>query len=178
MTIYFLKDIIGRKKAWVHNDDVKTCHVPQYKRLSIDKIMEFLADKPMVDVYFPDEPDMPKVPKQWIVNVCAAVLGNVFKQWVAEQIEERNAEMADKRDLMIAMDPHMAAKFQASTHMSRKLQPFFTLNDLFLWFSEQRHLRQHAQDELEEEKDPDRDPCREGLNPAVGIRDPIEAPDV
>ena len=28
--------------------------------------------------------------------------------------------MAEKREIMIAMDPAMAARFQASTHVSRK----------------------------------------------------------
>ena len=28
VTIYFLKDIIGRKKAYIHNDWVKNIHVP------------------------------------------------------------------------------------------------------------------------------------------------------
>ena len=68
----------------------------------------------------PDDLDLPKVPKQWIVNVCAAVLGQDFKDWVSDQVEERNALMAEKRELMIAMDPAMAAKFEASTHISSK----------------------------------------------------------
>ena len=45
------------------------------------------------------------MPKQWIVNVCAAVLGEVFKMWVQEQVEDRNALMAEKKEIMIAMDP-------------------------------------------------------------------------
>ena len=63
------------------------------------------------------------MPKQWIVNVCAAVIGEPFKQWVRDQIEERNELMAEKKEIMIAMDPQMAAKFQASTHVSRKCSP-------------------------------------------------------
>ena len=54
------------------------------------------------------------------MNVCSAVLGSAFKDWVAEQIEDRNAIMAEKKEIMIAMDPHMMAKFTASTHVSRK----------------------------------------------------------
>ena len=50
------------------------------------------------------------------------VLGDRFRKWVAEQIEDRNAAMAEKRELMIAMDPALAAKFQASTHVSRKFE--------------------------------------------------------
>ena len=71
-------------------------------------------------MYLPDEPDLAKVPKQWLLNVCAAIIGQDFKDWVAEQIEERNALMAEKREVMISMDPVMASKFAASTHVSSK----------------------------------------------------------
>ena len=50
-------------------------------------------------------PDLQKVPKQWLVNVMAAVLGDVFKDWVIDQIEDRNMLMADKKEVHIAMDP-------------------------------------------------------------------------
>ena len=119
-TIYFLKDILARKKAYIPVDDVKTLHVPQYKNMTLEKIMDFVRNKPRVGQYLPDEVDLPKIPKQWIVNVCAAVLGDVFKAWVAEQVEDRNALMAEKKEIMIAMDPRMVAKFTASTHVSCK----------------------------------------------------------
>ena len=54
--------------------------------------------------------------------------------------------MADKREVMIAMDPQMFAKFNASTHVSCK----FKLDTLLLIFnpfdSGQRCERQYAQD--------------------------------
>ena len=88
MTIYFLKDILARKKAYLTVDDVKTLHVPAYKNLTLEKILGYVSSKGRIDLYLPDEPDLPKVPKQWIVNVCAAVLGEDFKDWVHEQVEE------------------------------------------------------------------------------------------
>ena len=94
--------------------------MPQYKSLSIEKILGYVSTKGRIDLYLPDEPDLPKVPKQWIVNVCAAVLGEDFKGWVRDQVEERNELMAEKKEVMIAMDPQMAAKFAASTHVSSK----------------------------------------------------------
>ena len=115
-----MKDIMERKKAYLHNDAVKNIHVPQYKNLSIEKVLNFAFTKPGIDPYLPDDPDLVKVPKQWIVNVCAAVIGADFKAFVGEQVEERNALMADKKEIMISMDPVMAAKFAASTHCSRK----------------------------------------------------------
>ena len=73
--------------------------------------MEFVAGQPDIEDYLPDDPDLAKVPKQWIINVCVAVIGQDFKEWVANQIEERNAIMAEKKEVMISMDPMMAAKF-------------------------------------------------------------------
>ena len=41
VTIYFLKDILGRRKACLYNDDIKTLHVPQYENLTLEKILAF-----------------------------------------------------------------------------------------------------------------------------------------
>ena len=84
----------------------------------VDKILEFVADKPQVHGYLPDEIDLPKIPKQWLINICAAVLGDTFRHWVHQQVQERNDVMNDKKGVMISMDPDMAAKFEASTHVS------------------------------------------------------------
>ena len=105
---------------YLHNDDVKTMYVPQYENLTLKKIFQFISPKPKIALYLPDDPDLPKTPKQWIINVCAAVIGQPFKDWVYDQVEERNVLMTKKREMMISMDPQMAAKFNASTHVSRK----------------------------------------------------------
>ena len=118
VTIYFLKDILSRKKSYVNNADVQTVYVPQYENLTLNHIGEFCSQHNTIANYLPDELDMP--PKQWIINICAAVIGKPFKTWVKDQVEERNAIMAKKKDVMIEMDTMMAAKFDASTHVSRK----------------------------------------------------------
>ena len=122
VTIYFLKDIVGRKKAHITNNQVVTLHVPQYEGLTVAKILQFALNQQGVAKYLPDDVDLPKVPKQWIVNVYAAVIGEPFDAWVDEQIQERNVYMQEKREMMIHMDPDMAAKFNTSTHVSRKCQ--------------------------------------------------------
>ena len=81
-----MKDLIHRKKAWVKTDQVKTIYVPQYKNLSLERILEFISDKPNIQDYLPDDIDLPKVPKQWIVNICAVVLGDGFKSWGHHQV--------------------------------------------------------------------------------------------
>ena len=62
-TIYFLKDILARRKRYLTVDEVKTLHVPQYKNLTLEKIMDFVRDKPRISQYLPDEVDLPKIPK-------------------------------------------------------------------------------------------------------------------
>ena len=46
--------------------------------------MDFIDGKAAIDSYLPDLCDLPKTPKQWVVNVCAAVIGQNFRDWVAE----------------------------------------------------------------------------------------------
>ena len=58
--------------------------------------MTFISDLPVIENYLPDDPDLEKVPKSWLVSVCAAVLGDTFKNWVHAQIEERNELMAER----------------------------------------------------------------------------------
>ena len=82
--------------------------VPSYENLTLAKIAEFARQYPDIGNYFPDHPDLGKCPRQWIVNVCAAIIGQDFRDWVSSRIEERNAEMNRKRDEMVAMDPDIA----------------------------------------------------------------------
>ena len=94
----------------------------------------------------PDDPDLPKTPKQWIINVCAVVIGDSFNEWVTKQVQERNAEMCAKKEMMIAMDPDMASAFNASTHVSRLYCISFYRMNLFIVYSVQRNIGQHDED--------------------------------
>ena len=115
--------------------------------MSLERVLSFVASKPQIDLYLPDEPDLAKIPKQWIVNVCATILGSEFKDWVQEQVEDRNALMAEKKEIMISMDPHMADKFAASSHVSRKFDPHGIGLIPVFFYSIQRNISQYAQDE-------------------------------
>ena len=48
-TIYFLKDMLTRKKRYVHVDDVKNLHVPQFRYLTLEKILDFVREKPRIN---------------------------------------------------------------------------------------------------------------------------------
>ena len=68
----------------------------------------------------PIQKEMQKLPKQWIVNVAYTLIGEPFAEWVMSQIETRNAKMAKERNLMINVDPAIAAAWQQSTNVACK----------------------------------------------------------
>ena len=43
--------------------------------------------------YFPELKEMPKIPRQWIINVCATLIGDDFVNWVKSAIAERNEKV-------------------------------------------------------------------------------------
>ena len=97
--------------------------MPQYEGLALKDVSNFLRDGHQhVGDYMPDPQEIHKISKEWICNVCATVLGEIFSAWVKAQIEERNAQVTTKKNLMISMDPEIAAAFQVSTKVSRKYQ--------------------------------------------------------
>ena len=86
--------------------------VPHYEGLAIkDMDEQVFQQNPAVYEYFPDKVEIAKTPKQWICNVAASVLGDTYEDWVKGQIEARNAKVTKEKDLMIAMDPDIAAAF-------------------------------------------------------------------
>ena len=64
--------------------------------------------------------ELPKTPKQWIANVCATILEDQFTDWVKHQINTSYNKVADKKDIMIQMDPQMAKIFHDSIAVSSK----------------------------------------------------------
>ena len=49
-----------------------------------------------------------------------SIVGDDFRKWVSKSVKVRNDEVADRRDLMIELDPEIAAAFGNSTNISSK----------------------------------------------------------
>ena len=124
VTIYFLKDLVYGKKKRIYGKEVRHIAIPQYENLTIEKIAEFVAPYHTIHHYLPDEKEIPKVPKQWLANVCNSVLKDVFKGWVKDQVTARNKTLAIEKGMMIECDPEIAQFFHASTKVSGKLSTF------------------------------------------------------
>ena len=115
-----MKDIVSGKKKKIKGKDVRNVTIPQYENLTIDAIAKFVAPYNAVGHYLPEPSEIPKLPKQWIANVCATVLQDIFTNWVAKKVDERNEELVVKKKLAIEMDPDIAAVFKKSTKTSGK----------------------------------------------------------
>ena len=78
----------------------------------------------------PEDVDLPKMPRQWIINVCAAVIGTPFKNWVWDKIEEHNMNVQQKDKGQIALSRKVKERLEGCTFVSSKYaQP--ALNILF-----------------------------------------------
>ena len=132
LTVYFLKDLVGGHKKCkckpngnmpvVNAERVRYVNVPQYEGLEHMTICNFLDQaSPEMARYMPEEHcELKKLPRGWVINVGASVVGKPFLDWIKQKISERNAKQARERNLLIKMDPQLAAAFQNSTHHSSK----------------------------------------------------------
>ena len=106
----------------VNCDNVRYVHVPQYEGLSQQDICDFLATNSQeMARYMPDELcEIKKLPRGWIINVGASVVGKPFLDWIKQKISERNAKQEREKNLLIKMDPQLAIAFNNSTYHSSK----------------------------------------------------------
>ena len=130
ITIYFLKELISGEKKHIKQKDIQHLQIPQYDGLFLSNLAEFVQKYPEVVNYLPIPKDQAKLPKQWLVNIIYTIAGDDFAEWVKAAIDERNQKVTVKRDLMVNMDPQIAAAYDASTHVSCKFSPFFPFSYL------------------------------------------------
>ena len=120
VTIYFLKALISGKKKFLHADAVQYLSVPQYEGLGIKDFLAQAAQYPATEQYLPEQDELRRLPRQWVINLTYTLVGKPFADWVLEHIEARNRRLMEERDLAIQMDPDILRAFQASTHISSK----------------------------------------------------------
>jgi hypothetical protein len=64
--------------------------VPFYKNLSIENMLDFAKAYAEVFNFLPEERDWHRLPRQWIIDILASVIGKPFQEWVNKRIYERN----------------------------------------------------------------------------------------
>ena len=101
-------------------DAVKQVHVPSYENLSLKVIYAFFQKFPDVLSFLPDGQELRKVPKAYICNVGATIIGSAFLDWVGQNIKARNDNVCKEKGMLIHMDPRVAEAFHQSSAVSRK----------------------------------------------------------
>ena len=103
---------------------VRVTHGPPAGHLVLDssELCDVLATNSQeMARYMPDELcEIKKLPRGWIINVGASVVGKPFLDWIKEKITERNEKQTSEKNLLIKMDPQLAAAFNNSTYHSSK----------------------------------------------------------
>ena len=61
---------------------------------------------------------IPSVSVQWLFNVCYAVIGADLAAFVKTHVHDRHRELAERRDLNIAIDPEVLAAPAAHKRIS------------------------------------------------------------
>ena len=92
--------------------------------MSIERILEQAKQYPQVRKYLPEDRDMHKVPRQWLINITYTLTGEPFRTWVKNEIESRNLQFAKKQKLLIEMDEEVARAFYNSSNISSKSKLF------------------------------------------------------
>ena len=110
-----MKDLISGKKKYIKASAANHLNLPQYEGLALKDIMARCRNNEEFQKHMPIEKELLKIPKQWIVNIAYTLFGDSFSNWVFDQIEARNAKLAKEKNLMINLDPEIAAAWHSST---------------------------------------------------------------
>ena len=95
--------------------------MPQFEGLTIEAMLAYAKMYQEVMKCLPlEEKEIVQLPRQYLANVIYTVVGQAFQVWVNKKIEERNAKVVKEANMMIELDPEIAAIFNNSTAVSGK----------------------------------------------------------
>ena len=66
----------------IKSDEVKHLAVPHYEGLGVQDILKNIGMKDDFRRYMPVIKEIPKLPKQFIINVAYSIIGEPFAKWV------------------------------------------------------------------------------------------------
>ena len=64
VSVYWMKDLLSKKKKAIKASEVQTLSVPQYETLSIKKMLDFAASYQQIEDFFPDPREISQLPRQ------------------------------------------------------------------------------------------------------------------
>jgi hypothetical protein len=91
MTIYHLRDLAMNRRLRIKCEDVKVFQAPHYKGLSIEDMMCWAKQHPVVEQALPSEPrELLKLHRDYVSTVIYTLVGHPFVDWVESRIKLRN----------------------------------------------------------------------------------------
>ena len=94
-------------------------HVPCYENLKLEDFVQLVRDHPFVAMCLPDrEKEMIKMGRTYLINVLYTRLGEKFKVWVDQRVEQRHLKVKEEQKKWIKLDPEMAKIFKQSKSVS------------------------------------------------------------
>ena len=122
MTIWHLRDIESGDKSLLLSKDVKHISVPNYKDLTIEKMVAFARGHPVVMNALPIDDEIKHLHRQYLANVIFHLVGQPFMDWVDNGIATRNVKVSVEANNMVKMDPRVYEVYKTSTTVSSKYQ--------------------------------------------------------
>lgn len=105
-----MRDLVAGKRRMIKATEVKHIAVPFFEGLNIELMIAWAKGQPGNVMYaFPIvQREIERLPRAYIANIIYTITGDAFKNWVARQVDLRNAKVAQEAD-MIEMDSQIAA---------------------------------------------------------------------
>jgi hypothetical protein len=101
--------------------NIKVLSVPNYEGLTIDDFLKKAKNYHIMNSYLPEERDIHRLPRSFIINVLYTMIGEDIKLYVSRIIEERNKAVVDHQRMALELDDDIRRAFEMSTSISRKL---------------------------------------------------------
>ena len=111
VTVYHMRDIVANKRRKIKSTDVKHISVPNFEGLKIETMLEYAEQHPDAMEVLPIIPrEREKLPRQYIANAIHTIIGDPFKAWVDQKVNERHELRREPQDA-IQLDPDIHAIF-------------------------------------------------------------------
>ena len=63
VSVYWMKDLMSKKRKAIKSSEIQTLTVPQYESLSIKRMLDFASAYNELEDYFPDPREIPNLPR-------------------------------------------------------------------------------------------------------------------
>lgn len=91
VTVHHLRDLAMGGRRLLKADNIKTIQIPQFEGLTIENMLQNAKNFPQVMRALPVEPrEIKKLPRYYIGNIIYTLVGDPFKKWVQQKIDERS----------------------------------------------------------------------------------------